>query len=357
MRTSTGVVVSVSLRRVPRPPEDSPQPNARRPAGDRLRGIKFSLKVAYISDRVLLISDSKPVPLQSILAPSALDWTLDGLTVGSEKDLFWYENAKNATLTDYSWFQSDIQFIYLHTNFAADTALNPSAAKLKPPPSIVGDSHMNAGGGFTRTHLLASSCMMRALFRASAPLQADYTRMMAGVLNATGPLPPYAAMHFRCGGMGDLGEDTEVRRTGDNIRAFVNGLACVRLAAHKHHITAPIVVLTDNKALRKSIIAGYFGTRVVTTGARAVHIDWLPTSDNKTTEHIADWVARETRTIYADLMVLTGARCLVAASRSGFSNLAHGWGALDYFYGHTHECLKAPLHASLRAVFNLPHKW
>jgi hypothetical protein len=317
------------------------------------------MRVAYSSNRLVLVSDNKPVPLQGILAPNEINWVIDGLEIKSQKDLFWYEESENATITNYAEVMDDTQFIFLHTNFAADLLYNPSAeaAGLKVlHPMIVADAHMNTGGHYTRAHLMSTACMMRSLFKASPALQADYAKLMLTLFNTTEVA--YTAMHFRCGGMGELGEDQEVRRTGDsNVRAFINGLACTRQAANKHHIKAPIVVLTDNKALRTSIMEGYFGHHVVTTGGRAVHIDWLPVPDKNMDQHRADWVAEETRRIYVDLMILTGARCIVAASRSGFSNLAHGWTATECFVGWDHECLKMPLHTSLRSVYNLPHKW
>jgi hypothetical protein len=331
-------------------------------AGDRLRGAKFAMKAAYSSNRLVLLSDVKPVPLQSILAPNELNWVTDGLEIGSQKDLFWYEQFDNATATNYAELMDDTQFIFLHTNFAADTPYNPSAeaAGLKLVDPKLVDGAMNKGGQHTREELLGNSCMMRSLFKASPALQADHAKLVLELFNATAVdvVPHYTAIHFRMGGMGKgLGEHGAIRRTSlHHLHAFVNGLACARQAAEAHNITAPIVVLTDNTALRASITAGYFGAHVVTTGERAVHLDWLPRVGEED-QNRADWVAEEARRIYADLMVLTGARCVVAASKSGFNNLARGWAAMECFMGWNHECLKMPLHNSLQSMFNLPLEW
>jgi hypothetical protein len=322
-----------------------------RSAGDRIRGIKFTMKLAYASNRVLLVDDKKPVPLETSLLPNLVNWATEGILVNESsfaRLILIAEDKTADSKIDFSAFYGDAQFVVLHTNYAGDVAIPD------PPRPIVenvaGDFLLNTGTApVPREDLLRASCLLQALFKPHADLQRDYEAAMQQLFGA--PSAAYVAIHFRAGGMKDS-EKYVVKRADDNLSALMRSLACARGKAKLRNVTAPMLLLTDNHDLRQAIRRGLLGADVVTTNFKAVHIDFVdPSRPSDTT------LQRVIRTVYVDLLLLTGAECLVVPTRSGFSNEAHLWAAHACYINWVHECFAVPLDQAMKSRMDLPLSW
>ena len=73
------------------------------------------------------------------------------------------------------------------------------------------------------------------------------------------PPPPYAAVHLRLGGLTGEGELTRQRAAGSPLDIFIAAIRCASKLAAAGNITAPILVVTDNHALREFVKVGPLG--------------------------------------------------------------------------------------------------
>jgi hypothetical protein len=55
---------------------------------DRLRGIMWLLRVAHLTQRVLLVQQDHPAPMEAFFVPSLIDWTIGGMDLPDPETLF-----------------------------------------------------------------------------------------------------------------------------------------------------------------------------------------------------------------------------------------------------------------------------
>jgi hypothetical protein len=321
-------------------------------SGDRLRGMKFTLKLAYLSKRVFLIDNTVPEPLEKMLMPSLLDWRPNNITINTTSFAslsMWHDNSVGwwgSTTVDKVIYSSR-RYIEVQSNLAHDVKVRNAARPISETP---GDFQLKL-----RPHKVRiedrrhASCVLRTLFRPHPDLEEAYKAQLQRMFGSESA--QYAAIHFRAGGM--LDETQALKRIKDSmVVTLMRSLACAKRSMQSYNITTPILLLADNHELRASINSSHFGRYVTTTTYEAVHIDFL-----KGDKHNNRIMKQQLISIYMDLLLLIGARCLLLPSRSGFSNQAALWGAHECFLGHTSKCFKMPMEESIKTAFHLPGNW
>lgn len=170
---------------------------------------------------------------------------------------------------------------------------------------------------------LLQSCIFHTLFQPSMQLAALVRSLREQLFGSA--TEPYVAVHLRIGGF--EGERGVVRgglggANHTTTEAVVSALRAAQQLAAGKQLPAPVLVLTDNDALRRRLRSGEL-PGFISTPFMAKHAAKVGQHDSQAKRHAM-------LTSFADLMLLSQASCLVG-SPSGFTRLALIWGRHDCF--------------------------
>lgn len=311
--------------------------------GVRARGIMWALRVAAASQRVLLVLQTLPAPMEHFLKPGEINWLADlamhntalsmasenaGLVhharIDSEADPAFADIQKGALSAVGAW--SQYRIVTLDTGMLPSSDAGPGAPAISK--GIGHDWH----------------CMFNALFLPSLPV--EQKRIM--MLRSATVMPPYIAAHVR---LGLTGEDLDTSRYPDKEEALQAAAWCMQhMVENKawlpapgspragpvhehvhedghddgdddaHNVTLPLVLLTDNMEARRGVLAGKYGRNVYSPRNEPVHFQKGP-AGNATA---AALLATHVETL-AEIYIMAKATCLVYC-HSGFSQMALLWG-------------------------------
>ena len=94
-------------------------------------------------------------------------------------------------------------------------------------------------------------CVWNSVFRLRSDIISQAQQHLQRLYSE--PSPSYAALHLRLGGLTGEGELRRKRAAGSPLEIFIAAIRCANKLAAASNIEAPILVVTDNHALREFI--------------------------------------------------------------------------------------------------------
>ncbi|KAG2494898.1 hypothetical protein HYH03_006833 [Edaphochlamys debaryana] len=187
--------------------------------GDRMRGIAFAVRLAAATQRVLLVHQEVPAPLEHFLAPAHIDWRLTpDLGIDTARDVAQSRvHFRYSAAHDKAQLASDLAQGLLWNETARRQRVVTLATNMPLSWEPDGAGGREGGGGRgARPHLLPPapddghlpSALTRALFRLSPGLEAATDAALASV--GVAPGQPFVAVHLRLGGQ--VGEERPIHR-------------------------------------------------------------------------------------------------------------------------------------------------
>lgn len=317
----------------------APQLETRNGLGDRVRGILFAARVAASAQRVLLVTFDLPgePDIVEFLQPSQnINWTLPGTAVrrpallrgGDDTETHtWGVGARDDYVRERAsimrgGYESSARVLVLRSNEYPNT----TCAGCVPL-----DSADDAACLFTSL-FRASSEVVR---RAQAQLDALYPGMsmpalpgsfggrnaVAGARGRAGAVE-YTALHLRLGMPGDRHFQTVWQHRGldaEPLSVMLHAVSCGVALNRRHGVNGsavPLLLLTDNAELRSFASRGHLRD-VVSSSTPVVHLG----REGAGGDHAAGALLEAYYSVFVELLLLAGARCLVL-SPSGFSTTA-----------------------------------
>ena len=288
--------------------------------GDRVRSIGFSLMLAMISNRLLLLQWRQPFEVErqkNIFEPAAIDWNLDQaladklLKLSSESvTMFMTETSQSrrAYLIETYITSSKYRHVRIKTNivFNGLVQLHPllTAKTLK---NEMYQTLMNVAVGEPPT--LSDSIhgvFVRYLFKFS-PTVLERAEQLIKEIHMS-HIKEYVVANIRSGFVGTLDEGeffaTHSEQWGVVLDHAVN-------KSKQLGIVAPVVLCCDSENI-KSWANAHYSEKVIPIPREPVHVDKM---------HVADKVNAEIETA-AELVIMSRSTFLYRAYRNGFTNVA-----------------------------------
>lgn len=305
--------------------------------GDRLRGIMFALRAAYVYNMVLLINIDQPLPLEFFLGPNQIDWSIHR---GLPANFSWDNPDKFSSIWDAIENQgpvSQADFVQKMTN----SKLIRDVIEVyydRPFPGanktdVVPNGDWRIGTHFDidpHTYVLNGTCLFHFLFKINSTLWDIADRRTVDMFGRRDA--EYLGWHWRTGGQ--LGEEGRVN-LGPTVSLYsrlaqlMAGHRCLKEMASQFNMSTTgngsyVMLATDLNPMRKYVSEGNV-VGLVTTNESAVNIlqghlklrdeDYLP--------------------VFVDMLMLSRAKCAVL-SHSGFSFTAAILGGLNCFTSLAH---------------------
>lgn len=333
--------------------------------GDRMRGLQFAFLLAIATKRVLLIDwPTKPFPLQTVVSPARVDWTmLNNYKSPHKTNLYldWYSCIKSLPCGSPTSHRFP-HFNHLPMRNASFPLANLSSTDIAPPsvdiskddlrqiwlpykvirlterlvpPAIQAlqrNEHLKPYLGALEHYSLLDiqRLMTQTLF---APSKSVHHRMRKFFLTNK----PYIGLHLRSGeDFNEIDHRFDIIKKNEK-RTVINMLKCITaLVSNK---SAPfdqfsgkplhVYIASDSKNL-KSLFRKYgkqFKVRVHMMSQKTMHIEKTRRKDfNSNNAQL-----RTFRNVFVDIFMLSGGSVLLGTG-SGFSNTSWAFSdSTDYF--------------------------
>lgn len=260
--------------------------------GDRLRGMLYTVRVAYALQRVVLFTWSHPYNLDHFFVPGgSINWTLEGINYQAGRVLSFVDGPPNALVNGGGLINASDEFITFNTNHFMETPCQGC------PPL---ESKWSA----------AAVCLWHRILKPAPDIITMAQEQLANLYNQSAPR--YAAIHLRMGG---LHGEHELERGRGPLKNFVGAVRCANDLSKSGNVSGntPLLLISDNHHLR-DFLASHNLHRVVSPSYQPVH------TDHGDTHNVA---AHKTSVV--DMVLLGMSECLVT-SPSGFSHMAWLYG-------------------------------
>ncbi|KAL6760170.1 hypothetical protein V8C86DRAFT_2558305 [Haematococcus lacustris] len=258
---------------------------------DRLRGIMLALRIAATTNRLLLVQQSKPAPMEVFLAPHLIDWSVEPsqLPAFEERKLYtsllhYCERGKSLGVRHH-WNRTvscaffslmakgtvqrmEEQFVFLETS--------------SPPWNHY------AGVSHPIRSPRAQHCTFTALFQASEGTQQAAARHLA-LLGVQPGLTPYAVLHLRLGGSAGEGVTNYHHKGQVSVEEVLAAVQCVKkvitpkirstveaklkLQKETSFSNQALVLVTDNTELRQLVSQQRLLPQLAAVPSTPVHWD------------------------------------------------------------------------------------
>ncbi|KAG2437508.1 hypothetical protein HXX76_006157 [Chlamydomonas incerta] len=264
--------------------------------GNRVSGMLWMLRVAVAYQRVLVLQWHGPADLSNFMLPNEIDWTPAGLNMSL------IEAPNDIAIT-----------FFFDAVYRADAAGQAKFNATRSLRHITNEHHYikMAGVPDMADAMQTGACMFNFLFkphpevlrRANAHLTAVYGRVEVD----------YVAWHWRHGDA-DGGKEQPVllshlSRTLESARALAK-TAGIDMDA------TPLLLITDFNIMRRMVVAGFF-RGVATPNITARHIQSKTVAAVLDAEQARQADLNDYRDIFADLYLLSRARCMVFVPCTG----------------------------------------
>lgn len=258
--------------------------------GDRMRGVLAAMRISAANNLILTLNFTENFNLTGKLEPATngINWL-----------------PTEIPGRDHVVVRDDMKL--LEKTFAS-TDMDIELCIMRDPTTI---AILNLTRGLEPASETDYPCMWSKLFQPTAELTSARNAALSGAFNTTSTDFSYVAVHLRIGDM--IGEETEKRTRACSLLAQLAAQQCSLELSNTQIPDAPalpILFITDNSVLRWGI---------------ANHLFYRMVGPTYLAYHIAHTSGLDYMGEYVDLMLLAGAKCLVA-SHSGFSNIALWWG-------------------------------
>lgn len=276
--------------------------------GDRLRGIMFLLRVAYVFNKVLLIHMDQPVNLQEFLKPHLIDWRIE---TGLPPNLNLASYPINAGPMWTAVNKGDSAA--LNATKVVKVILNefydqPIAGmnKTDVTPQLP-NPHLSWIDDDTPTYIASGVCLFHFLFVINEKVK---LRAMENTVKLYGKYPAdYVAWHWRSGGQ--IGEEWDVLHSDEFSRMSQIMLCtrCLQDLSKQFNMDLnkmPGLLVTDVNPVRRYVAEGNL-RKLVATNDSAIMIDRVHHKE------LALYMP-----IFVDIVMLSRAKCVIN-SRSGIS--------------------------------------
>ncbi|KAG1658352.1 hypothetical protein FOA52_003686 [Chlamydomonas sp. UWO 241] len=302
----------------------------------------YCLKVAAAFNRVLLIHQTAPAPMETFFMPTHINWTTAGIDVPGPEAMSkeneairaWrtvlfppanFEGTEDLVASDHKWLS------------AGSTNMNE---EWEVPG---GDKRLPGYGGMGQVPLYSrvGMCIQNAMYKPSERVESVYREKFQQMGMADLP-KPYVAIHLRLFQM--VGEMREPGRPGgestetfsiDQEDRFLTAQLCARDMASRQECGAehsgaqvPIILVTDSIYLRRRVLLGLYAG-VSATDVVPHHFDiGLPSDPPKLLSQHAqrqqeeeERIERHVETV-ADMVTLARSSAFLVDANSGFSRMA-----------------------------------
>ncbi|KAL6757286.1 hypothetical protein V8C86DRAFT_2625865 [Haematococcus lacustris] len=229
--------------------------------GTRVRDIMYLMKLAAKAKRVLIVSSSAPVPLETLLAPSYINWLPNGTAVPPPPANLDEMKGWWAAVEDGTFNCKQDKVIYF-------------------TPEVMSSAMLIEGVNVTQ-HDLRTHCMFTALFTPTPLVSQAMTAQLAAL--GQDPSLQYSAVHLP---MGEL--DNSMERM---MPVLLSSIKCVR--GMLHHMNSSIdsahhkvLLITDQPDVHKFVEQGFFRD-VVTPRVTVQQFEWQTSNVTELAEAVA----------------------------------------------------------------------
>lgn len=280
--------------------------------GDRVRGMLYTIKAAYALKRVVLFTWADPFEVTNFFVPAgSINWTLQGISLEPGPLMIFNDSDTVQMALNGSVDKFTDKFVTWRHNINVEDPCYKC-------PTV--NSHKEV------------SCIMRRTLRVTDDIQQRAEQQLVALYGT--PKPAYTAVHLRLGGL--TGEealpdyDLARRKASTNqLQSLMSAVACanqVMWGAGAATRGQPILMVTDNHALRAFIQQGNLASIIVAPGMLPVHLA-LATNQS----------LKEHQGTIVDFVLLSQATCLVH-SMSGFNRWAWIFGGAKHCHALAEAC-------------------